>query len=137
MPKVTAVGVDPEDAKELEALGISYPAKEQHDKELEGKIKPPTAPDAKLKDSIVYLGPGKTIYKFSVRKRAWEAIKIDQKSTFLGNLKQFSIVNIPDKKMMLLTGGVSVATCLPVATVHEFMYKELHKGRNTGIKNLN
>lgn len=137
MPKVTAVGVDANDVEDLAKHDISYPAKAKDDAILEGKIKPPAAPDSKMKDSVVYLGPGKKIYKFSIRKRAWEVLKLDQKSSYLGNIKQFSLINIPDKKMMIMTGGVSVATCLPLASVYEFMYKDIKRGRNTGIKNLN
>ena len=113
-------GIDPNDKKKLTSMGISYEEKDKDDAKMAGKVDAAAAESAKVKDCIFYIGPSTKIVKFSVRKRTWEAIKLDQRSSYRGNVKQFSLVTVPEKNMILMTGGVSVATCSPLGFVYEF-----------------
>ena len=64
-------------------------------------------------------------------------IKVDNRSAYKGNLKHFSLTTIPDQKKIIMTGGVSIATCTPMSSAFVFTEKNMAKGVAEGLKNMN
>ena len=92
--------------------------------------------EAKSNDAIFYFGPSIKIYKYAVNKRAWSSIRIEKKSSYRGNVKHQCCTAIPDRHKIVMTGGVSVATCHPIGNVFEFDVKTLNKGVARGLRNM-
>jgi hypothetical protein len=53
---------------------------------------------------------------------------------YKGGLKHFSIVAIPEQQKLIQTGGLSIATSHPVASVYEWTMSSIQKAH--GNKNL-
>ena len=90
----------------------------------------------KMTDVIYFFGPSHPFYKFIPRTRDWLNLRFDHKSSYKGNLKHQSCVAMPDDQKIIVTGGVSIATCQPVGNVFLFLMKTLEKGASIGMKNM-
>jgi hypothetical protein len=80
---------------------------------------------------VVFVGPQTKIYKFFIRTREWSLIKGHPQSAYKGNIKHQSIVALQHKRMLLLTGGVSVATCSPLSFCYTFSLNDISKASGT------
>jgi hypothetical protein len=129
-------GNAPPDAKtgELGALGISYSAKEKADQELAKNKTNAINTGDQSKESIYFFGPQAKIFKFVLKTRSWEALKSDKASLFKAGMKHMSLVALEDQQKMVMTGGVSIATCAPLSTVYEFRAKAPTAGR--GLRSM-
>lgn len=122
---------------QLTELGISWEAKAHADTALKDQAKKLEQENAtKFRDVIVYIGPSGKLLKYSIRARSWTAIRMDPRSSYKGNIKHHSTLALPEKGKIIMTGGVSVATCAPVGFVFEFDVRTLSRATSASVKNL-
>lgn len=128
---------DDDGRHQLTELGISWEAKAHADATLQDQAKKMEQEGAaKFRDVVVYIGPSTKILKYSVRSRAWTAIRLDPRSSYKGNIKHHSTLALPEKGKIIMTGGVSVATCAPLGFVFEFDIRSLSRATSASVKNL-
>lgn len=138
-PPRSALGVTKEDAPKLTDMGINYEAKDKSDNAVERGIPEELkqSEKGKKRDSLFFIGPSKKIYKYSILKRQWEAKALNSRAAYSGGIKQFALLTLPDKEMVLMTGGVSVATNNPVSKVYSFFFNDMTRPRGGPVKDLN
>ena len=61
---------------------------------------------------------------------------MDPRSSYKGNIKHHSTLALVEKGKIIMTGGVSVATCAPLGFVFEFDIRSLSRATSASVKNL-
>ena len=100
---VTKLGETLNKARQIEQREKAIKAKEEFEKINENK------------DQIYFFGTAKHLWKFSVPKRAWSKVVIEDSSTFKGMIKHHSVVALVEQQKIILTGGVNCITSAPLA----------------------
>lgn len=121
---VTKLGETLSKAKQTEQIEKAVKAKEEFEKINENR------------DNIFFFGTGKHLWKFSVNKRAWSKVVIEESSTWKGMIKHHSVVALIEQQRIIMTGGVNVITSAPLAQVFDFTLKNIRSGSKSSMKNM-